>query len=198
MHREEINKRRKMAQTDAVWKAWTPQMWEKTVGHEIADELPLSDHERWVRALAAAKMNETGNLAESLEQLYGPDAVVEHVDIETGEITPAPEGASQQAGTDAPATPLASVPAPGDDEEPEPGPPAPQVDEVAKAKAAGVASTVVPTGAWAGQTLQQVHDTGEDGAKWFQYVLRHPSKYDDAFVAAVDVWVKGTTQAEAA
>lgn len=208
MHREEIEKRRAMAQTDAVWKAWKPQMYEKTVGHEIMDEIPLSDHERFVRALAASKTAES-EAADAAELLYGPDAVIgERFNVDTGEIVPATApnvtepatelgDESQQAGTAAPTTPLAAVPVPGHDDE-EPQPPAAKIDELAAAKAAGVASTKVTIGAWAGQTLQQVLDAGEDGEKWLVWALKHPAKFDDAFVTAVDVFVKGAMQAKAA
>jgi len=142
---------------------------------------------------------------DAAEQLYGPDAISEHVDLETGEIVPAgtPDvtepatesgDASQQAET---AAPLAAVPAPGDDDEEEPGPKQ-TVDEIAAAKAAGVAAMVISSGAYKGSTIGAVHDIGEEGSAWFSYVLRHPGKYDAALVAAVDTFVKGTPQAEAA
>jgi len=40
-------------------------------------------------------------------------------------------------------------------------------------------------------TLADVRDLGEEGVKWFAYVLPRTHKYDDAFHAAVVVFVQG-------
>ena len=206
LHPEDIAKRREKAQTDKVWAEWTEAMFRKSAGHAVARDVPLAegDRARLDRALLSIEP------ADAAEQLYGPEAITEHINLETGEITPgaAPNttgqatesgDVSQQAETAAPLPAAVPVPGDPDPDEEEPGPPAPVVDEIARAKAAGVASTKV-TGSplWDGLTLQEVHATGKDGTAWFSYVLRHPGKYDAALVAAVDVFVKGTPQAEAA
>lgn len=214
MSREDIAKHRAKAQTQAVWNEWEGPMSEKTVGHAMFKRLPLDPNDVRVARMLADEVDP----ADAMEQLYGPESIIEHVDLESGEITtgsPAtasdeaapgaarnltdadtePGDGNQQAGTaDGAALPLAAAPVPGDDE-PEPGPPVKQ-DDLAAAKAAGVASTIVEGGNWGGMTLAQVHETGEDGAKWFSYVLRHPGKYDPAFVAAVDTFVQGTPGAQ--
>lgn len=207
LDRDDIAKRRAKAQTDKVWNEWEEAMWRKSAGHAVVRVVPLSegDRARLDRVLASLDTDP----ADAMEQLYGPESVSEHVDLDSGEITPAaapdvresatePEGASQQADAAAepPTTLTAVASVPGDEDE-EPLPPAAK-DALAAAKAAGVAATVVPNGAWKDMTLTQVLEAGEDGTKWLQYVLRNPGKYDDAFVAAVDVFVKGTAQAQAA
>lgn len=206
LDRDDIAKRRAKAQTDKVWNEWEEPMWRKSAGHAVAGEVPLSegDRARLDRVLAI----DTEPSA-ALEQLYGPDTIVEHVDVESGEITQAAAlptdttangatatGERQQAP--AAATPsLAAAAVPGTDEdEPEPGTPRQNADTLAAAKAAGVAATEITTGNYAGQTIQQVHELGEEGREWFSYVLRHPKKYDDALVAAVQVFVDGTPDAQ--
>jgi recombination protein RecT len=196
MAREDIAKRRAKAQTQMVWNEWEGPMSEKTVGHALFKQLPLDPND--VR-VARMLTDETGP-ADAAEQLYGPEAVTgERFNDETGEIIPAgppnltgaatePQDASQQAGTVG--SSLAAVPAPGDqdDDETEPGPRDQQAELAEAARAAGTTQAV---GAWAGQTIAQVHASGEDGEKWLSYVLRHPGKYDDALYAAVETYVQG-------
>lgn len=195
LHPEDIAKRRAKAQTDKVWAEWPAAMWEKTAGHAIFKQLPLDPNDVRVARMLADEISPA-------EQLYGvADGAWERVDIETGEITAAsaPPADDPHEGADASGEgqqaetaeiPLAAVSVPGDDDEPEPGPARSQADELAAA-AAVVGGTEIPNGNYQGMTLADVRDLGEEGVKWFAYVLPRASKYDDAFHAAVVVFVQG-------
>lgn len=195
----DLAKRRAKAQTKGVWDEWPEPMSAKSAGHAVAKIVPLSegDRARLDRVLAALDTDP----ADAAEQLYGPESVIEHVNLETGEITAgvasptdtasaddgaASSGASQQAAA---AVSPAAVAVPGEDDEPEPGPATTQADDLAEA--ARIAGTAEAVGNYKSMTIQQVHMLGDEGAEWFSYVLRHPAKYDDAFYAAVETFVQG-------
>lgn len=198
LHPDDVAKRKAVAKTKKVWEQWPAAMWEKSAGRDLFGQLPLTDHELVDRVMAAMAASDPAYAA---EQLYGPESVTEHVDLETGEITAGvasptdtastPDGAASSGGSQqaAAAVSSAAVAVPGDDDEPEPGPATTQADELAEA--ARVAGTAEAVGNYKSMTIQQVHMLGEEGAEWFSYVLRHPAKYDDAFYAAVETFVQG-------
>lgn len=70
MSAEEIAEVRALAKTKNVWEKWPDQMWEKSAGHRLADDVPLDPHERdAIRRLIKADELEPGDAA---EMLYGP------------------------------------------------------------------------------------------------------------------------------
>lgn len=190
---DDIAKRRAKAKTDNIWKEWPEAMWRKSAVHALFRVLPKSEAERMERLRRLADEPELEPAA-AAELLYGPDGAAY-------QATPAPPAEALESGDDegrqqadrgeaegASSGPAAAAPGPDDDEEPQP--PKTNADELAYA-ASVVASTVVPNGGWKGQTLGQVHDAGDEGIAWLGYALRHRSKYDDDFVAALETYVQG-------
>lgn len=70
MSAAEIAEVRALAKTQQVWEKWTDQMWEKSTGHRLADDVPLDPNERdAIRRLVKADELEPGA---AQEMLYGP------------------------------------------------------------------------------------------------------------------------------
>ncbi len=191
LYKTDIDKRRAKAQTDRVWQEWEPQMWEKTVGHAIAGELPRSDSELAAR-LTALERGATVEPAAAAELLYGPDGTAFTATPVSGERVEVPAAADEAPGTGGAsqqAEPADSLPAAGsapDDDEPEPGPIAGADDDPAAAEAAAV---IVPNGTWQGITLQEVADAAE-GPAWLAWALARPGKFDEAFYSHLRTFVQ--------
>lgn len=159
-----------------AWKKWWPQMAEKTVGHRLADDVPLAPQDRrrveWI--LSATEL-EPG---ESAAALYGPSSANGEAAARADVPSTAEPGGSQQAG-DAP-TPVAS-PAPGPDddfgdEQPD--------DMAAAQEAAGYVVAIKPENSWVnGLTLAQIN-AREGAEKFFRWSLglaegRSPNNDDE-------------------
>lgn len=82
LDRAEIEKRRKVAKTDAVWSKWLAQMCEKTVGHDVFSELTLgatdAERDRLKRMVVAFENDPRA----AVEAIYGHPPVA-------GELPPA-------------------------------------------------------------------------------------------------------------
>lgn len=93
MSAEEVEKVHALAKTENVWSKWPDQMWEKSAGHQLADDVPLDPAEKdAIRRLIKAdelalEPGEAANL------LYGPSGeemrVIEQAPAE--EVSPQPE-----------------------------------------------------------------------------------------------------------
>lgn len=72
MSADEVEKVRKLAKTQNVWERWPDQMWEKSAGHQLADDVPLDPNERD----AIKRLIKADELAlepgAATEMLYGP------------------------------------------------------------------------------------------------------------------------------
>ncbi len=92
LHPADVQKRRAKAKTQNVWKEWEAQMWEKSAGHEIFDDLPLDtkDRERIDRILAADTNGE-----QAIDALYGGKPANPHTSAVQGD----------EAGLRSPASP---------------------------------------------------------------------------------------------
>lgn len=101
MTAQEIDERRKKAQTDMVWKQWTDRMYEKTVAKAIFKELPLETLDPRVQRLIEARDNP--EQAEAL--MYGtgrpPLALVDQTTGVIHDETPPAEPPADQAAGDA-------------------------------------------------------------------------------------------------
>jgi recombination protein RecT len=189
---DDIAKRAAKAKTDKVWKEWPDAMWEKSAGHAIYDEIPQAERDR-----IALHLDEY-EAADAAELLYGPNGdtfaatpappmpeTPVHTDAAPSEPSAVGSGVgadeeSQQAG-DAPSS---ASPAPGIDDDPEPGPAA--GDEIIAAAGA----TVVPgNGIWAGKTLAEVGADAK-GREWFVWALRNKGRFPNAFVGALEFYVE--------
>lgn len=76
---DEIAKRKAIAKTKAVWDKWPAEMWEKTAGHMLFDEIPLgvADEERARIARIVAGWER--DPAQAVDAIYGPAApALEH------------------------------------------------------------------------------------------------------------------------
>lgn len=199
LYEDDISRRRKKAQTQNVWTEWPEAMWRKSAAHALYRKLPRSDRD------LTHRFDENIDPAVAAAILYGPDGAAFRVtsppaaDALDAGRPPADEPSNkaadgvergQQADGAVPAA--SSVPDEDDDEdEDEPLPPAAANAGELAAAAEAVAGEVVPSGGWKGMTLAQVADAGDTGVEWLGYALRHPTKYDDGFVAALETYVQG-------
>jgi len=93
MSAAEVEKVKALAKTKGVWEKWPDQMWEKSAGHQLADDVPLDPNERdAIRRLVKADelALEPGAAA---DMLYGPGGaemrVLEQAPVEeTEELAP--------------------------------------------------------------------------------------------------------------
>lgn len=76
---DEIAKRKAVAKSKNVWESWPAEMWQKTAGHMIFDEIPLGlpDEERARIARIVAGWED--NPQQAVDAIYGPAApALEH------------------------------------------------------------------------------------------------------------------------
>lgn len=187
LHPEDIAKRRAKAQTDNVWREWTPQMWEKTAGHDIFKQLPLDPNDARVASVLAQEIEDPA------AALYGPRAVapsdtpqaaaeeprsVESPATDTHTTAARDDAADRQQAEDGgpgspTSEPAASVP--GDDFSDEPGAEAAVEGEVVVLDEDAVTAageTVVPNGVNKGKTLAQIAAAGPEGEKWLLWCCK--------------------------
>jgi recombination protein RecT len=169
LHPAEIAKRRANARTDEVWKKWTPQMWEKTAGHDLFDELPLDakDRERVQRVLAATEITE-----DAAALLYGPE------DRQAGSgVSSSRARVAEPAGEGMGGTPVSSSPVnePIPDEADDGGgkpleePPFEGEEPVEGEK---VEEPTFTAGKHQGRTLTEIYATGEEGVRYLVWAFR--------------------------
>lgn len=216
LHPEDIAKRRAKAQTQAVWNEWPAEMWEKTAGHALARDVPLSEEDR--KRLDSI-LDVTPEKAADL--LYGPDGTAHPVTpaltqgdaptaaapavggaADPGEPeAPGDETGGQQADDTAPLSPPAVSSAPGDPEPVAPTEeqtafpiPKPVLNELVN----GAAAVLVPEVrnidgeilAAAGKSLAEVA-AGPEGPLWIPWSLRQPDGYWPAsFREALNLFVE--------
>lgn len=186
MSAAEVEKVKALAKTKNVWDKWTDQMWEKSAGHQLADDVPLDPAEKdAIRRLIKAEelALDPGSAA---TMLYGPSGeemrVLEQADEPEGlapEATEADgerqgEGGDEQHGTGGAASENADALPPID---PETKMLADEAGEFVPSN--GTYSTTGPKGP---QTLAQLaqHD---DGKKYLVMLLKRlsePKDYVDA------------------
>ena len=202
----EIAKRRAMATTPKVWDAWTDQMWEKSAGRALFDEIPKGevDLDRVARLVAADRAFEKAE-EDPVAALYGrrddgtpaipppkdPPAPPP-VDAVASESDGGPlpgsgtGGSSQQAAAgdaheDASSGVTAAVPGP---EAVEDG----DWVEISEETIEKAAQVKVPGGAFKGKTLAQVA-ADEAGEEWLLSQLRTLAP-DHKYRAAIEVFVE--------
>lgn len=202
LHPDDIAKRRAKAQTQAVWNEWTAAMWEKTAGHQLARDVPLSEADRKrLDRIADVEPHEAADL------LYGPDG-------ERYRATPAlPAGTRPAGGGDvaAPSTrgdvtgsggqqadgaPQAAADAPAvpgdDDEEPQLAAGEQTKLEIPEKAINEAAAVEVPRGSDAvkGKPLSAIA-ADENGPTWLAWALRRASGYwTDGFRANLELFVE--------
>lgn len=145
LHPDDVAKRRAKAQTQAVWREWEPQMWEKSAGHDIFGQLPLDSSD-----LRISRVLQDGVLVDPIAALYGGPTTPP-----TDETTPDQTPTASNNGAepeDADWTPV--------DEDP--------IDEEALAAAS---ATVIPSGAHKDLSFADVAAL-EGGPAWFLTQLK--------------------------
>jgi recombination protein RecT len=158
LHPEDIAKRRAKAQTTRVWDEFTPQMWEKSAGHDVFGQLSLDPADARVSTILRE------GILDPIAALYGrqPES------SRAGEpaTDDRPYDGEPPAGSEAAAAeePLASAAAAEDEEAV--WTPVPTQEEVDAA-----AAMVVPRGVHKDRTLAQVAEL-EDGPTWLLTQLK--------------------------
>jgi recombination protein RecT len=195
MYCEDIEKRRKIAKTDNIWKQWKPEMYEKTVARDVFQDLPLGDRERVRRVLEASAL-EPGAAA---SRLYGPptsapeptDASPEPPD-EVSSPGTSGEGGQQVEGAEASAKSVGTGDAPSipDDDEP-------PLEEESQFKAPASAAAREKRIAELEKTLVPGHDgktLSGVGPQWITWAIKggpsDPSKWSPEFRAAFEEWAQ--------
>lgn len=165
----ELAKRRAMATTDNIWKAWTAQQAEKTARRDLCGELPLdpSDKARIERVFDVIDMTS----GEAAAAFYGPPTA------EASGVADPPEGGrAEGTGHGAPAAPVTSEPAVDADDEPAPAVTSSE-EEFEQQAALAAADYTPPNGKFAAtgdhgpKTIREILDLGEDGARWLKWAL---------------------------
>lgn len=197
LYADEIEKRKAKASSKNVWNEWPDAMWEKSAGHAIFDEIPQAERDRMTLP--------SDNGADAVDLLYGPND-------ETFTATSLPSGTDAVAPPQERAEPTVAhaeqASGTGDDGQ-QVEPPAPlsggstpdepiveaeyeDVNDPDEPQPAWVAAgeTVVPKGAWKGQTLAQLSDQPE-GRQWLLYALQSPDKFAADFYSSLTVYVAG-------
>lgn len=162
-----IAKVRKVARTQQVWNEWTAQMWEKSAGRDLFQDVPLDekDRERVARVIDASAF------ADPVATLYGPT-----------QTTPAALGPGKPAENPTPppaeATAEATGPVPQQDPPPAAATDADWTpideppDDVEAVTAA--AATVIPSGVYKDRSFADVAGL-ENGPAWFLTQLKRVS-----------------------
>jgi recombination protein RecT len=188
LHKDDIEKRRAKATTQAVWNEWTPQMYEKSAGRDLFGQLPLADRDRVERVLAASV--DVG-ADEAARLLYG--VTPRRVEVQAGDgrgLTAETEAPDQQAGAspslspgEAPAPDLADEPDTG--EEPKAESPF-TIEAVARDAADAAGRYVVTVGKHAGKTIAQIGSEPR-GAGWIGWAIKAKDLEAAAYAKA---WAK--------
>jgi recombination protein RecT len=84
----EVAKRRAISKRQKAWDDWTDQYWEKTVVHDVADDLPLDPKER-ERIVGILQRSDELEPSEATALMYGRDTL----NPKTGELTASPASA---------------------------------------------------------------------------------------------------------
>lgn len=172
-----------------AWKKWYPQMGEKTVGHRVANDVPLAPQDRrrveWI--LNATEIGPE----ESAASLYGDHARAAFAEIPAGHEFPPAEPVTEIADADPPAGDAQNDGGSGEPDPPAEGqeaqPPStaadaaaatPEPDEEAVMLAADAAGFVPPSGKYADNgdegplDLAGILALGDDGRKYLGMLLR--------------------------
>lgn len=188
LNAEQIAKRRDKATTDAIWKQWPEQMWEKSAGRDIFDELPLSDIEKQrILAMVEAEQAFERAVADPIGALYGREQDSPQT------ATPAASASAPLTGDDGndkvgAVTGAGAASAPTNNDEAEEG-----VWEAASptdAEVAAAGSLAVPGGVHKGKTIAQVAELGEDGHMWLLSQLKKLAP-DNTARPSVEMFVQG-------
>jgi phage RecT family recombinase len=206
MHPEDIAKRRAQATTQNVWNKWPAEMWEKTAGRDLFQDLPLADsdleRDRIKRLLSEGEL-----LTDPAVSLYGPK--IEGTSHEAA-VPPADRTlpSSQQAGDVGLSAAAPASPAPDLDRDDEPDidspagfntPPGVAEDETVVA-AQHAAQFTIPNGKHRGVALGELLDK-DGGQTWLAWALAHisePPEYVSALFAFSRVFAPELFQAELA
>lgn len=101
---DEIYKRRDIARSKAVWEKWEDEMAEKTVGHMVFPEIPLSDLDEGRDRLARIVQAWEADPAKAVDAIYGPERETPALEAATdppgepGEPDASAEGAASDGG----------------------------------------------------------------------------------------------------
>lgn len=180
MSADDVAKRKAVARSKNVWEQWPEPMWEKTVGRDLFNELPLGDldHER-IQSMIAAEQAVEHAAADPVAALYGrtDDSPVPPGDAATGPNMRADHdtdvnGGSSDRGGDGASGRVAEAAAAAEPE-PEDGVWEP-VDDVGPTdeEVANAGTLIVPGGIHQGKTIGQVAELGEQGEQWLLTQLK--------------------------
>jgi hypothetical protein len=172
LHWDEIEQRRGKAQTDMVWREWPAPMAEKTAGHALFKQMPISDRELVARVLAASG-------ADAAELLYGPDG---HAFTSSPAPLPAGDDAAERDMTAADSLPQGDLAGTGGsqqaDPETTPGTGSATGTHDPEPGTEDWSGEVIPIGNNEGKTLAAAAAT-EEGRRWLEWAVRNPGRFSD-------------------
>lgn len=201
----EIAKVRALAKTQQVWEKWPDQMWEKSAGHQLADDVPLDPAEKdAIRRLIKAD-DLTLEPGAAADMLYGPSGeemrVLEQGAAEESAPETEADGGGQGEGEEREPDP------PSGDADGEPADALPSIDPELRMLADEAGEFVPTNGTYAEsgpkgpQTLAQLlaHDEGKRYLGMLLKRLSEPQGYVDAVWAFCRVYMPDeVAKAEAA
>jgi hypothetical protein len=198
LHPDEVAKRKAVAKTKAVWDQWTPQMWAKSAGHDLFDDLPLDPADQRIRLVLDASDMAPG---ESAQMLYGPHGAAVAREVGPAPALSLPQGSSsgaddgQQAEGADPQPSASSAPGPTDfggeaADDGDPALPAEDITEddvrLAKLAAEHVVHVTNKDTYVEGLTLAQVHENSDyDPVVFFRWALGDQLEDGDLKTAAI-------------
>lgn len=190
MTKEQIEKRRAIATTQAVWNKWTDEMYEKTPGRDLFADLPLAesdiDRARINRLLDASLTDP----AEASRLIYGGEVHTETPALPLASAgddeTPVGTDGGQQAAAEVVAADAAAA-APGPDDEAEPSlddepaqtsfaTPTGVEDDPIVAAARAASQFEIPAGQHKGLALSELQAKGDKGTSWIRWALKQGDK----------------------
>jgi recombination protein RecT len=177
---EEIEKRRQKSQRKDAgpWKEWTEQMWEKTVGRDLFNDLPLGDRELVARVVQASSEMPNEILSAMYPELPPapePEPEPELVEAELVSDADTVAGPDGQTETDLDLPPV------------EPGPLALMPEEALRLPVASAQKP--PHGSYQTYSLERIL-AFPNGTEWLEYALRQEWPQDQQFVADLRLFCK--------
>lgn len=179
---DQVAERRAKATTDRVWAEFTEQMWEKSAGRDLFDEIPKSDEDkaRVERMLESERAYERA-AADPVEALYGNggDRNVSGERSYGGPHDADTGSGDGQAGTPAPSSQPVAAAEHGQPVEDGVWEPVDETPTPTDAEIAAAGQLQVGRGVHKGKTMRQVADEGDDGVAWLLTQLKkddHPAE----------------------
>jgi recombination protein RecT len=171
LHPAEIAKRRASAKTDKVWKSWEPQMWEKTAGHDLFDEIPLDAKDRERIEKIAEATDDPATI------LYGSEDRQAGLGISSSRarpVEPARGDAPQESASPPPVTQPVYEPIPdeADDGGGTPVEPPFEGEEPVEGELVDEAAATFTAGKHKDRSLAEIHATGEEGIKYLAWAYK--------------------------